>query len=129
MTIDNIPQLSTQCLPPALISAQAALNLPEVQNMLKNLSEFQLGIFMPHTHEEKTGAFKLSGDDVVQVESGSKASFKTASKIASQQDSFLPVEWLWRSGQSAPEAVCEMVLKESAIDGERHADHNMKSKI
>ena len=129
MIISNISQTSTHGLPLGLISAQDALNLPEVQKMLRRLSEFQLGIFMPHTHEEKTGAFKLFGDDVVQVESGSKASFKTASKIASQQDSFLPVEWLWRSGQSAPEAVCEMVLKESASDGERHADHNMKSKI
>ena len=67
MTITNISQASIQGLPPALISAQEALNLPEVQDMLKRLSEFQLGIFMPHMHDEKTGAFQLLGDDVVQV--------------------------------------------------------------
>ncbi len=129
MTITNISQASIQGLPPALISAQEALNLPEVQDMLKRLSEFQLGIFMPHMHDEKTGAFQLLGDDVVQVESGLEVSFKTVKEIANHRDSFLPVGWLWRADQSAPVAVCEMVSKESAIDGERHADHKMKSKI
>ena len=129
MTITNISQASIQGLPPALISAQEALNLPEVQDMLKKLSEFQLGIFMPHMHDEKTGAFQLLGDDVVQVESGLEVSFKTAKEIANQRDSFLPVGWFWRADQSTPVSVCEMVSKESVMDGELHADHKMKSKI
>ena len=129
MTVANVSQTSTQGLPIALINAQEALNLPEVQAMLKRLSEFQLGIFMPHMHDEQTGAFQLLGDDVVQVESGLEVSFKAAKEIATQQDSFLPVGWFWRADQSAPVAVCEMVSNKSAIDGERHADHKMKSKI
>ena len=129
MTVANVSQTSTQGLPLALINAQEALNLPEVQAMLKRLSEFQLGIFMPHMHDEQTGAFQLLGDDVVQVESGLEVSFKAVKEIATQQGSFLPVGWFWRADQSAPVAVCEMVSNKNAIDGERHADHKMKSKI
>ena len=128
MTTNNILQAIIPELPPVLTSAQEALN-HEVQTMLNRLSEFQIGIFMPYTHDEKTGAFQLLGDDVVQVESGSEVSFKTANELTSQRDSFLPVGWLWRAGQSAPVAVCEMVSKESAIDEEVHADHKMKSNI
>ncbi len=129
MTISNISQAGIKGLPSALISAQEAINLPEVQSMLKRLSEFQLGIFMPHRHDEKTGAFQLLGDDLVQVESGLEVSFKLAKEITLQSDSFLPVGWFWRTEQAAPIAVCEMVSNESAIDAERHADHKMKSKI
>ena len=128
MTTNNILQASIPELPPVLTSAQEALN-HEVQTMLNRLSEFQIGIFMPHTHDEKTGAFQLLGDDVVQVESGLEVSFKTANEITSQRDSFLPVGWLWRAGQSAPVAVCEMVAKESTIDEELHANHKMKTNI
>ena len=128
MTTNNNSHASIQGLSPVLTSAQEALNR-EVQTMLDKLSEFQIGIFMPHTHDEKTGAFQLLGDDVVPVESGSEVSFKTAKEITSQRDSLLPVGWLWRAGQSAPVAVCEMVSKESAIDGGNHADHKMKSNI
>ena len=108
MTVANVSQANTQGLPHAFISAQEALNLPEVQAMLKRLSEFQLGIFMPHRHDENTGAFQLLGDDVVQVESGLEVSFKAAKEIANQQNSFLPVGWYWRDDQSAPVAVCEI---------------------
>lgn len=129
MTISNISQAGIKGLPSELLSAQDALNLPEVQKMLRRLSEFQLGIFMPHRHDEETGAFQLLGDDLVQVESGLEVSFKAAKEIASQQGSFLPVGWFWRGDQSVPVAVCEMVSNDSAIDAERHADHKMKSKI
>ena len=128
MTINDISQATIQGLPPVLTSAQETLNR-EVQTMLNKLSEFQIGIFMPHTHDEKTGAFQLLGDDVVQVESGLEVSFKTANEITSQRNSFLPVGWLWRAGQSAPVAVCEMVAKESTIDEELHANHKMKTNI
>ena len=129
MIISNISQTSTHGLPLGLISAQDALNLPEVQKMLRRLSEFQLGIFMPHMHDEQTGGFQSLGDDVVQVESGLKVSFKAAKEIANQQGSFLPAGWFRRADQSMPVAVCEMVSNESAIDRERHADHKMKSRI
>ena len=129
MTVANFSQTSTQDLPPALISAQEALNLPEVQAMLKRLSEFQLGIFMPHTHDEKVCAFQMLGDDVVQVHSGLQVSSKAAKEIANQQGSCVPAGWFWRGDPSAPVAVCAMVSNESAIDREREADPKMKSKV
>ena len=51
MTIANVSQGSARGLPQALRTAQEAIHLPEVQEMLRRLSEYKLGIFMPHIHE------------------------------------------------------------------------------
>lgn len=48
MTIANVSQGSARGLPQALKTAQEAIHLPEIQEMLRRLSEYKLGIFMPH---------------------------------------------------------------------------------
>ena len=50
MTVANVSRASACGLPLALKTAQAAMQLPEVQEMLRRLSAFELGIFMPHQH-------------------------------------------------------------------------------
>jgi hypothetical protein len=109
MTTANVSQGSACGLPQALRTAQEAIHLPEVQDMLRRLSEYKLGIFMPHMHDEKTGEFQPLPDEVMQVESGLEVSFQPAEEIASQADRFLPVGWFWRAGAPTPSAVCEMV--------------------
>ena len=108
MTIAKVLGRSARGLPQPLRTAQEAIHLPEVLGMLRKLAEYQLGIFMPHKHDENTGEFQPLPDEVMQVESGLKVSFLPAEEIASQTDRFLPVGWLWRAGAPAPVAACEM---------------------
>lgn len=128
MTIANVSQGSAGGLPQALRTAQEAIHLPEVQEMLRRLSEYKLGIFMPHRHDEQTGEFQLLPDEVIQVESGLEVSFQPTEKIASQADHFLPVGWFWRAGAATPVAVCEMVWGERAGEIEPHVKHKMPPK-
>ena len=113
MTLANVSRTSASKrkygLPPTLSTAQAAMQLPEVQDMLRKLSAFQLGIFMPHQHDEATGEFLPLPADVMQVESGLAVSFERLDEIANQTASFLPVGWLWCSGAPTVASVCEMV--------------------
>ncbi len=125
MTVTNISQASACGLPQGLRTAQAAIHLPEVQEMLRRLSEYKLGIFMPHRHDEQTGEFQLLPDEVMQVESGLDVSFKPTEEIASQTDHFLPVGWFWRAGASTPVAVCEMDLEGRSGDRESYVKHKM----
>ncbi len=125
MTIANVSQGSACGLPQALKTAQEAIHLPEVQEMLRRLSEYKLGIFMPHMHDELTGEFQPLPDEVMQVESGLEVSFQPAEEIANQTDRFLPVGWFWRAGASTPLAVCEMVWDEIPGDTERYGKHKM----
>ena len=125
MTITNVSQGSAFDLPQALRTAQEAIHLPEVQEMLRRLSEYKLGIFMPHIHDEQTGEFQPLPDEVMQVESGLEVSFRPTEEIANQTDRFLPVGWFWRAGASTPSAVCEMIWEERAGDTERDGKHKM----
>ena len=125
MTTANVSQGSDSGLPQALRTAQEAIHLPEVLEMLRRLSEYKLGIFMPHMHDEHTGEFQLLPDEVMQVESGLEVSFQPTEEIANQTDRFMPVGWVWRAGASAPSAACEMVLEEGSGDTGRYAKHKM----
>ena len=125
MMTANVSQVSVRGLPQALRTAQAAIHLPEVQEMLRRLAEYKLGIFMPHMHDEQTGEFQPLANDVTQVESGLVVSFQPTKEIAIQGDRFLPVGWLWRGGASAPAAVCEMVSEVRLGESQRYVKHKM----
>ena len=125
MTTATISQASAMGLPPALKIAQEAIDFPEVQEMLRRLSKYQLGIFMPHMHDEETGRFKALPDGVMQVESALEVSFKPTQEVANQADHFLPVGWVWRAGAASPASVCEMVWDEGRGDTKREVKHKM----
>lgn len=123
MTVANVSLASGASLPQALRTAQEAIHLPEVQQMLRRLADYKLGIFMPHMHDDKTGEFKSLPDEVTQVESGLEVSFQPSEEIVNQTDRFLPVGWFWRAGVSTPAAVCEMVSRSGST--ERYTKHKM----
>ena len=125
MTTPNVSKRSAWGLPQPLRTAQEAIHLPEVQEMLRRLSEYKLGIFMPHMHDEQTGEFQPLPDEVVQVESDLEVSCQPTAEIVIQTDRFLPVGWLWRAGASIPVAACEMVREEGQRDAARQVKHKM----
>ena len=125
MTVATISQASAIDLPHALMRAQEAIQFPEVQDMLRRLSEYKLGIFMPHMHDEKTGEFKVLPEDVMQVESGLEVTFQRTEEIASRAGCFLPVGWVWRAGAATPTSVCEMVWDDGQGDTKREVKHKM----
>ncbi len=127
MTIANVSRGNTRGLPSAIQTAQDAIHFPEVQQMLRRLSEYQLGIFMPHMHDEATGQFRPLPDQLMQVESGLKVSFHASEEIANQADRFLPVGWFWRAGEVTPVAACEMVQGETPGEKGRYVKHKMSS--
>lgn len=105
-------------LPRDLKTAQAAIQLPEVQEMLRRLSQYKLGIFMPHMHAEQTGEFEVLPDGLVQVESGLEVSFHTSKEVEQEKAQFMPVGWLWRGGKLTTSAACEMVFQDGSNDTE-----------
>ena len=125
MTTTIVSQTGRLDLPQALRIAQEAIHFPEVQDMLRKLAEYKLGIFMPHMHDEKTGEFQQLPDKVTQVESGLAVSFESAEKIANQSDRFLPVGWVWQGSASTPSSVCEMISEEGQEITRRYTKHKM----
>ena len=130
MTVANVSRTNNFDLPSTLKTAQAAMQLPEVQDMLRRLSAFKLGIFMPHQHDQVTGEFLPLSDDVMQVESAMVVSFQRVDEVANRTTSFLPVGWLWRTGASTVTSVCEMVDTVAPDDGTKQpVKHTMTEQI
>ena len=129
MTTASASQRNALGLPPALRTAQAAMQTAEVQEMLRRLSTHGLGICMPHMHDANTGEFQPLGRQLVQVESGLEVSFQATAEIAAQAGRFLPVAWVWRDGMTMASTVCEMVQDEDAPDDdEPFVKHKMSKR-
>lgn len=93
-------------LPEQLAIAQRAINLPEVQDIMRKLSAYNLGIYMPHMHDEKTGVFQPLPAGMTQVEDNLRVSFQSVDQPGC---SFVPVAWFWRDGPT-PGGVCVSAL-------------------
>lgn len=108
---------ATEGLPAELEVAQRAISLPEVQEMLRRLADFNLGIYMPHLHEDATGRFLPLPNDLIQIEDDLKVSFQTEQQLAQQRQPLIQVGWVWRGDGVTPSAECKAVCVGS---GPRH---------
>ena len=104
---------STAGLPAELQVAQGAIGLPEVQAMLRRLADFNLGIYMPHLHEDETGRFLPLPDGLIQVEDDLTVTFQTEQQLARQRDPVIQVGWLWRGDGVHATAKCVSYCKKT----------------
>jgi hypothetical protein len=110
MSAANISRNPVGQLPKELQIAQSAIELPEVKEMLKKLSQHNLGIYMPHMHDEESGAFKPLPPGITQVEDGLEVSFRPLNECVDQGgNSYIPTGWFLHPempADAAQAAVC-----------------------
>ena len=111
--------------PNLLKDAQAAMQHADVQEMLRRLSAYQLGVFMPHMHAADTGEFQTLPATLTQLESGLCVSFQSSQQIAAQPNRYAPVAWVWRDGSMAVASACEMVQDAAPGTGSTIEKHKM----
>ncbi|MBV8823954.1 MAG: hypothetical protein JO220_03035 [Hyphomicrobiales bacterium] len=120
-TVVGVSRPNLEGLPPELRLAQESINLPEVQEMLRKLSKYNLGICMPHMHDEETGQFQLLPKNTVQVEAGLRVSFRSTEDSDDVAGS-IPVAWSWRDDGVTASMVC---VAQCVMLGTMHT-HNHK---
>jgi hypothetical protein len=103
-TVVNLSQERVDRLPDWMRTAQEAITLPEVQDMIRRLSEYNLGVYLLHTHDDETGAFQPMPPGLTQVEDGLRVAFHQEGELADRED-LIPVGWAWRAG-ATPMAKC-----------------------
>src|SRR5205085_6123033 len=100
-------------LPHEMQIAQRALETLEVQEMLQKLAKYNLGICMPHMHDETTGQFQVMPSGLTQVEDGLRVSFRPTEEVENNDERYVPVGWFWHSdgtlGRMACTARCVMM--------------------
>lgn len=129
MSVANVSRTRPSNLPKELQVAQNAINLPEVKEMLKKLSQYNLGIYMPHIHDEDTGEFHPLPPGITQVEEGLTVSFRPNDECQAQGDtSYVSVGWFLHPDMPAEIAVassCRRVCHYN--DRGLHAEDHTKS--
>lgn len=99
MPVANVSRSRVDTFPAELQTAQDAIHLPEVQDMLRKLARYSLGIYMPHMHDEATGAFQSLPLGVTQVEDDLEVSFRQEDELTEDDGrSYVPIGWFWRDG-------------------------------
>lgn len=88
---------------PMVEKAQSAIQEPEVQEMIKRLSQYGLGVFMPHIHPD-AGGFAPLPEGVVQLEGDLKVSFVKATDSVLEEA--VPVGWVWDNDKAIAAARC-----------------------
>lgn len=96
--------LITSNLPVELQLAQQAIQLPEIQDIIKVLSKYNLGVCMPHMHDSLNGDFLILPHDTVQVEGGLQVDFKKIEDVDLNNN--IPVGWRWQDDGVKASATC-----------------------
>jgi len=91
-------------LPTELQLGIKAVDTPDVQQMIKALAKYNLGVYLPHIHPE-TGGFNVLPMDMVAVETDNVVSFVKRSEVA-QISNAIPVAWSWDEEKSVVSARC-----------------------
>ena len=107
---------------PALRSAREAINLPEVQDIIRSLGKYGLGVCLPHAHDEATGAFTDMDDDLVQVEKAQQVSFQRADEVAANPN-LVEVGWRWIGDEVTGMAVCHLTCTQRTGDSQHYQIH------
>ncbi len=108
-------------LPTELQLAQKSIELPEVQEMIRNLAKYNLGVFMPHKHNGLTGEFEVLPYGEVQVESNLEVRFLPQSEA----NKIRAVEIGWRWTENGIKAATECVVKCQSTNIQSQGDtHN-----
>jgi hypothetical protein len=102
MSVANVSRNRPSGLPKELQVAQNAIDLPEVREMLKKLSQYNLGIYMPHMHDEE-GAFQPLPPGITQVEDGLEVSFRPNNECM-DDNSYVSVGWFLHPGMTDDDA-------------------------
>lgn len=101
----KIAQVTLNNLPESLQIAQKAIETEEVQEIIKQLAKYNLGVCMPHMHTNKNGFVELP-KDMIQVERQLVTSFVHSSEV--DDKTMIPVVWRYIDGVVVSASSCRM---------------------
>lgn len=90
-------------LHPMVEQAQRAIEAPEVQEMLRRLATYGLGVFMPHLHPEEGGFLPLP-EHLVQLEGDRQVTFVRDDDPRLGQA--VAVGWVWDGAGARTKVSC-----------------------
>ena len=106
---------------PEIENALASIDIPEVQEMIRRLAPFNLGVCVPHMHLPNIDFAPLP-KDLVQVEEDCRVSWISRSKLEAMPES-IPVAWRWVDDGVQAAAKCMSVCSPNPKKGHIKTGH------
>ena len=122
MAVANAVRSDLQGLPEALKTALGAIEYPDVREMLRRLADYNLGIFMPHMHDDQ-GAFQELPDGMIQIEDGLEVSFRSKDQTEIDSTRYVPTGWVWAGEGATTAAGCRTVCVKQGTDTNHYNKH------
>lgn len=104
MTVAVTNAVTNMAVDTEIKQAWAAIDLPDVREMMRKLSAYNLGICIPHMHREDVDFGKLPAD-TVQVEEDCHVRWVARTELDSMPNS-VPVAWRWMDDGIVADAEC-----------------------
>lgn len=106
---------------PEIRDALAAINTSEVQDIIKRLAKFNLGVCVPHMHLADIDFAPLP-DDAIQVEEDCQVRWVSRSDVEAMPDS-VAVAWRWLDDGVRAAAKCIAVCSPNPKKGHVKTGH------
>ena len=120
MTTSLMGAVVTQSISPAVQRARDAIDLPEVQQILKRLADFNLGIYVPHVHLPHLDFGPLPPGQV-QIEQGLRVRWASREE-ADALPNAVEVAWRWTNDGVTCSADCTATCSTNPDEPHYH-DH------
>lgn len=104
MAIMETNTVANTTMAPEIEQALNAIDLPEVQDLIRKLGQYNLGVCIPHMHRLEQD-FSVLPSDTVQIEENCKVRWMLRSELSETQES-VPVAWRWIDDAVHPHAAC-----------------------
>lgn len=111
----------SQSISPEVQRARDAMNLPEVQEILGRLADFNLGIYMPHMHLPDLNFAPLP-PGCVQIEQGLRVRWASREEAAALPNA-IQVAWRWTDNGVTSSADCTATCSENPDQESHYHDH------
>ena len=117
MSIQTTNTVANMKMAPEIVSALEAVNLPEVQALIKELSNYNLAVCVPHMHRPDID-FDVLPENTVQVEENCRVSWVLREELELMKG-HVPVAWRWVNNGIVEDMECIQTCTPNPKKGHR----------
>lgn len=121
ISVSAAMSLKNMSVAPEVERAIASIDLPEVQEMIKRLSEFNLAVYAPHMHSEDID-FAAQPNHFVQIEEDCRVRWVSREQLKHFETS-IPVAWRWVDDGIHAAAKCIAICSPNPKKGHKKTGH------
>jgi hypothetical protein len=117
MSVNSVNLVSNIEMAPEIQEALMAIEKPEVRELMRELSKYNLGVCVPHMHRPDLD-FDVLPIDTVQVEEDCRVRWISRASMEPSND-YIPIAWRWTERGAIADVECIQTCSPNPTKGHR----------